>query len=217
MRIVLAEDSVLLREGLVRLLREDGHDVVDAVGDARQIADSLAQHRPDALVTDVRMPPNNADDGLVAAIAARAAWPGLLVLVLSHYIEAAYARELLADGRGGVGYLLKDRIADLDAIHDALAALAKGGTVVDPDVVAQLLVHRRAVGVLDRLTPREREVLTLMAQGRTNKAIGDQLFLSAGAVEKHISSIFAHLDLPPSADDHRRVLAVLAFLQTPTR
>jgi DNA-binding NarL/FixJ family response regulator len=210
--VVLAEDSVLLREGLTRLLEEDGHQVVAGVGRADQIAPALEKHRPDVLVTDVRMPPTNTDDGLRAAVAARKAHPGMGVLVLSHYVEAAYARELLADGEGSVGYLLKDRIDDLEALHLALAQIAAGGSVIDPEVIAQLLVTRRSKGGLDRLTPREGEVLALMAQGLTNLAIGDRLVLSPGAVEKHISAIFAKLDLPPSATDHRRVLAVLAFL-----
>ena len=212
LRVVLAEDSVLLREGLVRLLQEAGHVVVAAVDDADAIVPAVLAHRPDVAVVDVRMPPTFTDDGLRAAVAARRAAPGLAVLVLSQYVEESYARDLLADGRGGVGYLLKDRVQDLDALEDALARVAGGGSALDPEVVAQLLVPRRAGDPLTELSPREREVLGLMSEGRSNAAIAQRLVLSSGAVEKHIGNVFTKLGLPPSAEDHRRVLAVLAWL-----
>jgi DNA-binding NarL/FixJ family response regulator len=209
---VLAEDSLLLREGLVRLLAEAGHDVVASVGAAPELAEAVARFEPDIAIVDVRMPPTFTDDGLRAAVAARAAHPGLAVLVLSQYVEESYARELLADGQGGTGYLLKDRIEDLDALNEALERIAGGACVIDPQVVAQLMVRRQSGSGLDRLTRRELEVLGLMAQGRSNAAIAAELVLTAGAVEKHISNVFAKLDLPPSLSDHRRVLAVLAYL-----
>lgn len=215
MRIVLAEDSVLLREGLVRLLTEAGHDVVGAVDRADDVVPAVVDHRPDVAVVDVRMPPTFTDDGLRAAVAARRAVPGTAVLVLSQYVEESYARDLLADGRGGVGYLLKDRVQDLEALADALDRVAGGGTVLDPEVVAQLLVQRRAADPLSALTEREREVLGLMAEGRSNAAIAQRLVVSAGAVEKHVGNVFAKLGLVPSDADHRRVLAVLAWLGTP--
>ncbi len=214
MRIVLAEDSVLLREGLVRLLREAGHEILAAVDHADAVVPAVLEHRPDVAVLDVRMPPTFSDDGLRAAVAARAAVPGLGVLVLSQYVEESYARDLLADGRGGVGYLLKDRVQDLDALEDALTRVAAGGTVLDPDVVAQLLVTRRADPV-DALTPRERDVLGLMAEGRSNAAIAQRLVVTAGAVEKHVANVMAKLDLAPADEDNRRVLAVLAWLREP--
>ena len=213
MRVVLAEDSVLLREGLVRLLEEAGHEVVAAVGDAPSLLAAVASHRPRVAVVDVRMPPTFTDDGLRAAVQARREQPELAVLVLSQYVEEAYAHDLLADGRGGVGYLLKDRVQDLDALSDALATVAGGGSVLDPEVVAQLLVRRRAADPVDTLTPREREVLGLMAEGRSNGAIAERLVVTDGAVEKHVSSIFSKLGLLPSEGDHRRVLAVLAYLR----
>ncbi|MBX9246419.1 response regulator transcription factor [Actinotalea ferrariae] len=213
MRIVLAEDSVLLREGLVRLLREAGHEVLAAVDHADAVVPAVLEHRPDVAVLDVRMPPTFTDDGLRAAVAARAALPELGVLVLSQYVEESYARDLLADGRGGVGYLLKDRVQDLDALEDAVARVAAGGTVLDPDVVAQLLVQRRPVDPVETLTPREREVLALMAEGRSNGAIAQRLVVSAGAVEKHVANLMAKLGLAPAEEDNRRVLAVLAWLR----
>jgi len=213
MRIVLAEDSVLLREGLVRLLREAGHSVVAAVDHADDIVPAVTEHRPDVAIVDVRMPPTFTDDGLRAAVAARAALPGVGVLVLSQYVEESYARDLLADGHGGVGYLLKDRVQDLDALDDALNRVAGGGTALDPDVVAQLLVARRTTDPLAALTAREREVLGLMAEGRSNTAIAEHLVVSAGAVEKHVGNVFTKLGLPPSDSDHRRVLAVLTWLR----
>lgn len=213
MRVVLAEDSVLLREGLVRLLHEAGHVVVAAVGSAPDLMTAVRSHRPEVAVVDVRMPPDHRDDGLRAAVALRAEQPELGVLVLSQYVEQAYARDLLADGRGGVGYLLKDRVQDLDALADTLDRVSAGETVLDPQVVSQLLVRRSATSPLTALSPRERDVLEQMAQGRTNAAIAERLVVTDGAVEKHITSIFAKLDLAPSDGDHRRVLAVLAWLQ----
>lgn len=213
MRILLAEDSVLLREGLVRLLAEAGHEVVAAVDDAGDIVPAALEHRPDVAVVDVRMPPTFTDDGLRAAVELRSALPATGVLVLSQYVEESYARDLLADGRGGVGYLLKDRVQDLEALADALTRVASGGSALDPDVVAQLVVARRRTDPLDALTAREREVLVLMAEGRSNTAIADTLVVSAGAVEKHVGNVFAKLGLPPSDSDHRRVLAVLTWLR----
>ena len=211
MRVVLAEDSVLLREGLVRLLTEAGCIIADAVGDGDALVAAVVQHRPDVAVVDVRMPPSHTDEGLRAAIEARRQVPGTGVLVLSQYVEESYASDLLADGAGGVGYLLKDRVSALAELSDALDRVASGGTVLDPEVVAQLFARRRR-NPLDELTTREREVLVLMAEGRTNSAIARKLVVSEGAVEKHISSILTKLDLPPSEDDHRRVMAVLAWL-----
>lgn len=213
MSVVLADDSVLLREGLVRLLREADCEVVASVGDAPSLLSAVAEHRPDVAVVDVRMPPTMTDDGLRAAVAARAAQPDLGVLMLSAYIEMSYADALLSDGRGRVGYLLKDRVTSLDRLSDALRTIAAGGTVLDPEVIAQLLVSRRA-DPLRTLTPREREVLSLMAEGRSNAAIANQLVVSGGAVEKHISSIFAKINLPDLGSDNRRVLAVLTWLKS---
>jgi DNA-binding NarL/FixJ family response regulator len=213
-RVLIADDSVLLREGLARLLPDLGHEVVGAVGDGPSLVEAVEELEPDVAVVDVRMPPNHRDDGLVAAIEARRRRPGTAVLVLSQYVEESYAGELLADGLGGAGYLLKDRVEDLDMLERAINTVAAGGTVLDPEVVAQLFVQRRTDDPLARLTPREREVLSLMAEGRSNPAIADALVISAGAVEKHIGNIFTKLDLLPSADDHRRVLAVLAWLRS---
>jgi DNA-binding NarL/FixJ family response regulator len=212
-RVVLAEDSVLLREGLVRLLTEAGHTVVAAVGTAPDLVDAVREHAPEVAVVDVRMPPDHTDDGLRAAVALRREQPGLGVLVLSQYVEETYARDLLADGRGRVGYLLKDRVQDLDALAATLDRVRDGETALDPQVVAQLLVRRSATSPLDALTPREREVLGQIAEGRTNSAIADRMVVTLGAVEKHVSSIFAKLGLAASDADHRRVLAVLAWLR----
>jgi DNA-binding NarL/FixJ family response regulator len=212
-RVVLAEDSLLLREGLVRLFNEAGATVVAAVGDGDALVGAVVEHRPEIAVTDVRMPPSFTDDGLRAALECRRRVPGTAVLVLSQYVEESYASDLLAGaGNGGVGYLLKDRISNLEELSDALHRVAGGGAVLDPEVVA-VLFARRGRDPLRELTPRERDVLARMAEGRTNSAIGKQLAVSGGAVEKHISSIFAKLDLAPSDDDHRRVLAVLAWLK----
>jgi DNA-binding NarL/FixJ family response regulator len=212
LRIVLAEDSVLLREGMSGLLHRFGHAVVAAVGDAPALVAAVEEHRPDVVVTDVRMPPGFTDEGLRATVALRAAHPSLAVLVLSQYVEQTYAAELLDSGRSaGVGYLLKDRIGEVTEFVDALAGVAAGRTVVDPEVVRQLLSRRR--DPLRRLTPREREVLGLMAEGRSNTAIARTLVVSEAAVAKHIGSLLMKLDLPPDADDHRRVRAVLAYLR----
>jgi DNA-binding NarL/FixJ family response regulator len=210
-RVVVADDSVLLREGLVRLLDEIGVEVVGAYGDADSLLDDLDDVRPDIAVLDVRMPPTHTDEGVRAAIAARRRRPDLGILLLSQYVEVAYARDLLEAGSGGVGYLLKDRIASFDEFRDALGRVSDGGTVLDPQVVSQLLGRRG--DPLAALTPREREVLTLMAEGRTNAAIAAELVIGTGAVEKNVTSIFQKLLLEDSGTDHRRVLAVLAFLQ----
>ncbi|WP_344440557.1 response regulator transcription factor [Kitasatospora nipponensis] len=212
MRVVVAEDSVLLREGLVRLLVEDGHQVVAAVGDGTALVEAVLAHDPDVSVVDVRMPPTHTDEGLRAAITARSHRPGAPVLMLSQYVEASYAGDLLADGSGAVGYLLKDRVARLAEFLDALHRVARGATVLDPQVVAQLLAGRRRAGALEVLTARERQLLALMAEGWSNTAIAGRLVLSASAVEKHIGNIFAKLGLPPDGAQHRRVLAVLAYL-----
>ncbi|SDD27754.1 DNA-binding response regulator, NarL/FixJ family, contains REC and HTH domains [Geodermatophilus telluris] len=214
MRVVIADDSVLLREGLVRLVEEEGSEVVAVVGDGPSLVRAVAEHRPDVAVVDVRMPPTHTDEGLRAAVEARAAVPGTAVLVLSQYVEVAYADELLADGRGGVGYLLKDRVADLDAFLAALTGVAAGGTVLDPQVVAQLFARRRADDPVRRLTPREREVLELVAEGHSNAAIARRLVVSGGAVEKHTQRIFAKLGLAPDEDRNSRVLATLAYLRS---
>jgi DNA-binding NarL/FixJ family response regulator len=212
-RVVIAEDSVLLREGLTRLLHEYGHEVVAAFGDADGVVDAVVAHEPDLVILDVRMPPTHTDEGLRAAVAIRERRAATPVLVLSQYVEERYASELLAMGTVGVGYLLKERVADVRDFVDAARRVAEGGTALDPEVVSQLFVRSRRRGPLDSLTAREREVLGLMAQGLSNTAVADALVVSAGAVEKHISSIFTKLDLPPSEHEHRRVLAVLRYLQ----
>lgn len=212
MRVVIAEDSVLLREGISRLLGEYGHEVVDALGDAGGLLAAVDAHRPDLVIVDVRMPPTHTDEGLRAAVELRAVRPDVPVLVLSQYVEERYATDLLASGATAVGYLLKERVADVRDFVQSAERVAAGGTALDPEVVAQLLVRSRRREPLDSLTPREREVLSLMAEGRSNGAIADTLVVSAGAVEKHISSILTKLDLPPSDSEHRRVMAVLAYL-----
>lgn len=212
--VVVADDSVLLREGLVRLLTENGHDVVAAVGDGPSLVQAIEQHRPDVSVVDVRMPPSHTDEGLRAAVEARRRVPGSPVLVLSQYVEVSYADDLLADGAGAVGYLLKDRVTAIADFLDALARVASGGTVLDREVVAQILVQqRRRDDPLAEMTAREREVLALMAEGRSNTNIARTMVVGDGAVEKHISNIFAKLMLPPHDDQNRRVLAVLTYLR----
>ncbi len=212
MRVVLAEDSVLLREGLAGLLERFGHEVVAAVADHASLVAAVAEHEPDIVVTDVRMPPAYTDEGLRAALDLRATRPALPVLVLSQYVEQTYAAELLNSGReAGTGYLLKDRIGDVTEFAEAVQRVAQGGTVVDPEVVRQLLDQRRSG--LARLTPRELEVLSLIAEGRSNAAIARALVVTEAAVAKHIASILAKLDLPPDAEGHRRVLAVLTYLR----
>jgi len=213
MRVVIAEDLALLRDGLTRLLRDNGFEVVAAVRDGDALVHAVLLDEPDVAIVDIRLPPTFRDEGLRAALTVRDRRPGTAVLVVSQYVEQEYAAELLADGRGGVGYLLKDRIMDVDDFVDAVRRVAVGGTALDPEVVAQLFSRRQAEGPLERLTPREREVLALMAEGRSNAAIARQLVLTVGAVEKHVASILAKLRLPPSEDDHRRVLAVLTYLQ----
>jgi DNA-binding NarL/FixJ family response regulator len=212
MRIVIAEDSVLLRAGLTRILGDAGHEVVATVGDADELLVVVARHTPDLAVVDVRMPPTHTDDGLRTAIEIRRRWPAVGILVLSQYVEERYAVELLADGTDGLGYLLKDRIADVGDFLGAIARVGEGGTALDPEVVAQLLARTRRRDPLERLSPREREVLALMAEGRTNPAIARQLVVSEKAVEKHVGNIFLKLDLAPSDEGHRRVLAVLRWL-----
>lgn len=215
-KVLLAEDSVLLREGLVRLLGEAGYEVVGAVADAEALLAAVRELKPELVVTDVRMPPGHSDEGLRAALEIRELAPAIGILVLSQYVELSYARDLLATaGRGGgVGYLLKDRVADVDELADALQRINTGGTVLDPEVVSALFLgNGNGPGSLRELSAREREVMSLIAEGRSNTAIGKELVISAGAVEKHISSIFMKLDLTPSAEDHRRVLAVLTWLR----
>jgi len=212
MRVVIAEDSVLLREGLVRLLADAGHDVVAATGQAEDFLRAVDDKLPEAVVVDVRMPPTFTDEGLRAALVVRRRWPNVGVLVLSQYVEERYATELLSDRPHGVGYLLKDRVADVAEFLEALDRVAAGGSVLDPEVVAQLLARSRHP--LASLTGRERDVLGLMAEGRSNSAIASALVVSDGAVEKHINSIFAKLGLPPAEQNHRRVLAVLRYLGT---
>jgi DNA-binding NarL/FixJ family response regulator len=211
MRVVIAEDSVLLREGLIKLLGAGGFDVVDAVPDAEALLRSVGVHQPDLVVADVRMPPTHTDEGIQAALAIRAQWPKIAVLVLSQYVEERYATDLLSMDTAGVGYLLKDRVAHVNDFLDALRRVAGGGTALDPEVVAQLMLRRRD-DPRDRLTPREADVLRLMAEGRSNTGIAEALKVSHSAVEKYVSNIFVKLDLAPADVDHRRVLAVLAYL-----
>ncbi|UGQ08906.1 response regulator transcription factor [Yinghuangia sp. ASG 101] len=212
MRVVLAEDLALLRDGLVRLLEAHGFEIVAAVDNGPELLRALTEKNPDVAVVDVRLPPTFTDEGLQAALEARRRVPGLPVLVLSQYVEQLYARELLADGSGGVGYLLKDRVFDTDQFVEAVRRVAAGGTAMDPEVIAKLLSRSAEAVPLGRLTAREREVLELMAEGRSNAAIAKQLFVSEGAVSKHTTSIFGKLGIIASDDDNRRVLAVLAYL-----
>lgn len=212
MRIVIADDAVLLREGLIRLLTERGHQVVAAVGDGDALVQAVVTHRPDVSIVDVRMPPSHTDEGLRAAVRARALVPATPILVLSQYVEVSYADDLLATGVG-VGYLLKDRVAAIGEFLDALDRITAGGTVLDPEVITQLFARRRRDDPLRALTPREREVLSLMAEGHSNTAIARTLVVTDGAVEKHVRNIFTKLDLPPDVEQHRRVRAVLAYLR----
>jgi len=214
LRVVIAEDSVLIRAGISRLIEDAGGAVVAAVGDGPSFVAAVVEHGPDVSVVDVRMPPTQRDEGLRAAIEARRLVPGSPMLVLSQYVERQYASELLADGRGGIGYLLKDRVSDVAEFIDALKRVAAGGTALDPEVVAQLMVRRRRDDRLRELTARERDVLAAMAEGRTNVGIARALGITEGAAEKHIGSIFGKLALADSANDHRRVLAVLAYLES---
>jgi DNA-binding NarL/FixJ family response regulator len=213
MRIVIADDAVLLREGATRLLEEAGFEVVAQAGDAEDLLRKVRAHTPDVAIIDVRMPPDNVDDGLRAALTIREELPDVGILMLSQYVEDRYLGELLAGGAEGVGYLLKDRLADVDRLTEAVQRVAGGGSVLDPEVVAQMLGRSREAGPLDSLTDREREVLGRMAEGRTNRAIAEELFVSERAVERHVTSIFSKLDLPAGEQDHRRVLAVLAYLR----
>ena len=212
-RVVIAEDSVLLREGLARLLEESGFEVAGQAGDAEDLLRKVGAHKPDVAVVDVRMPPSHTDEGLRAAHQIRSDHPGTGVLVLSQYVEEAYALDLLSQSTESTGYLLKDRVADIDTFTDAVRRVASGGSALDPEVVS-LLLGRRREDPLEALTPREREVLALMAEGRSNAAIAEQLVVTERAVEKHVTSIFTKLDLTPTVEDHRRVLAVLAYLRS---
>lgn len=214
MHVVIAEDLALLRDGLTRLLHAFDFQVVAAVDNGPALLPALVEHRPDVAVVDVRLPPTFTDEGLQAAVEARKRIPGLPILVLSQHVEQLYARELLTDGTGGVGYLLKDRVSNVAQFIDAVKRVADGGTVMDPEVVAQLLARRRRDDPLGNLTAREREVLGQMAEGRSNAAIAGKLFVTEKAISKHINSIFTKLGLPPSDDDNRRVLAVLAYLNS---
>ena len=212
MRIVIAEDAAVIRAGLTEILTDRGHDIAAAVGDAEALLAAVAAHKPDVAIVDVRMPPSHTDEGLRAAIVIRRAHPRVGILVFSQYVETRYAADLLSMGSGGVGYLLKDRVANVAEFDDAITRIAAGGTALDPEVVTGLLKVTRHAAALDALTARERDVLALMAEGRSNSAIAGRCTVSERAVEKHISNIFSKLGLPPSDSDHRRVLAVLAFL-----
>jgi DNA-binding NarL/FixJ family response regulator len=211
MRVVLGEDSLLLRAGIARLLQDEGIEVVGEAGDLDDLLRKVRAHKPDIAIVDIKMPPTHTDEGLKAALIIRSELPGTGVLVLSQYVEKEYAAELLAESAEGVGYLLKDRVADLDRFVDAVRRVAEGGSVLDPEVVSQMLQHR-STGPLDQLTQRERQVLTLMAEGRSNYSIASELVVTERAVEKHVTSIFSKLGLPATAEGHRRVLAVLAYL-----
>jgi len=213
MRVVVADDSVLLREGVVRVLEDDGFEVVGQAGDAEDLIRKVGAHKPDVAVVDIRMPPNLTDDGLQAAKKIRQEHPGTGVLVLSQYLEESYALELVADSAEGVGYLLKDRVAEIDRFTESVRRVGSGGSALDPEVVSHLLGRRRREDPLEVLTAREREVLGLMAEGRSNIAIAESLVVTERAVEKHVTSIFSKLDLPPAPEDHRRVLAVLTYVK----
>ena len=214
MRVVLADDSLLLREGVARLLEDAGLDVVAQAGDAEDLLRKVGAHKPDEAIVDVRMPPTHTDEGLRAAAEIQERYPGVGVLVLSQYIEEGYAMELLSSNAEGVGYLLKDRVSDVDEFAAAVRRVAEGGSALDPAVVSQLVGRRRRDDPLDELTPREREVLGLMAEGRSNQAVAEKLVITLRAVEKHVTSIFSKLRLPATAEDHRRVLAVLTYLSS---
>ena len=213
MRVMIAEDAALLREGLRRLLEDEGHTVLAAVADGEALLDAVSQDQPDVAIIDVRMPPSFTDEGLRAALQIRRAHPEVSTLVLSQYVEERYAVDLVADGASGVGYLLKDRVADVDEFLESLSRVANGGTAIDPEVVAQLVGRRRTADAMEKITSRELDVLGLMAEGRSNSAIAEALNISLGAVEKHVGNIFTKLTLLPADEDHRRVLAVLAYLK----
>jgi DNA-binding NarL/FixJ family response regulator len=212
-RVVIGEDDTLMREGIVRLLAEAGFDVVAQAGDAQEFLRKALAHRPDVAVVDVRMPPGHLDDGLRAALKLRAQRPEVGVLVLSQYYEESYAMDLIGDSAEGVGYLLKERVGDVQAFTDAVARVAAGGSALDPEVVGQMLGHRRGETPLDLLSPREREVLAAMAEGKSNRGIASSLFVTEAAIEKHVTSIFSKLRLDPEPNDHRRVLAALTYLR----
>jgi len=212
-RVVVGEDQTLVREGIVRILERAGLDVVGVAADAEDLVRKAGAHRPDVVIADIEMPPEMTDDGLRAATRIRAAQPGVGVIVLSQYLEGRYALELVGDRAEGVGYLLKERVGDITLFIDAVRRVAAGGSALDPDVVQRMVGRSREPGPLDGLTPRERDVLALMAEGRSNKGIADQLFVTVGAVEQHVTAIFGKLGLPPDSGDHRRVLAVLHYLR----
>jgi DNA-binding NarL/FixJ family response regulator len=214
MRVVLADDQMLLREGIARLLEDAGMDVVAQAGDAEDLLRKVGAHKPDVAVVDVRMPPTHTDEGLKAAAEIRGRFPGVGVLVLSQYVEEAYALDLFADGADGLGYLLKDRVADLDRFVESVRRVGEGGSALDPEVVARLLGRRRREDPLEALSPREREVLGLMAEGRSNSGIAEHLVVTERAIEKHVTAIFAKLGLTPASEDHRRVLAVLTYVRS---
>ena len=213
MRVIIAEDAALLREGLRRLLEDEGHTVLAAVADGEALVEAVRDNEPDVAIIDVRMPPSFTDEGLRAALQIRRSHPDVSTLVLSQYVEERYAVDLVADGANGVGYLLKDRVADVDEFLDSLGRVADGGTAIDPEVVAQLVGRRRTADAMEKVTSRELDVLGLMAEGRSNSAIAETLHISLGAVEKHVGNIFTKLTLLPADEDHRRVLAVLAYLK----
>lgn len=216
MRVVIAEDSVLLREGLVHLLADAGVEVVAAVADADLLLRAVDEHRPDLCIVDIRMPPTHTDEGVRAAMVLRAQHPDVAILMLSQYVEERYATDLIASGTTGLGYLLKDRVADVTEFVEAVRRVGAGGTALDPEVVSQLLVRSRRTDPLEGLTPRETDVLRLMAEGRSNTGIAAELVVTEGAVEKHVRSIFGKLGLPPAEQDHRRVLAVLRWIEGPS-
>ena len=209
---MIAEDLALLREGIASLLKDEGHEINAAVADGDALLAAAAEHHPDLAIVDVRMPPTQTDEGLRAAIELRRRQPEVAILILSQYVEERYATELLSAGSRGVGYLLKDRVADVSEFMSAVRRVAAGGTAIDPEVVSQLLSRRHRTDLLDELTPREREVLKLMAEGQTNSAIAERLVVTGGAVEKHVRNVFMKLGLPPTEQQHRRVLAVLTYL-----